>query len=108
MRLPEITHLQFLVLEALGSGDEPGRALRALLVAHGVRSSGPAFYQMMSRLEDAGFVEGEYTQRVVAGQNLKERQYRLTRAGARAVEATRSFYLNRATARPLVKRGSHA
>ncbi len=106
--LPEITHLQFLVLEALQAADQPGRALRALLVAHGVRSSGPAFYQMMSRLEDAGLVDGEYTQRVVAGQNLKERQYRLTRAGARAVEATRSFYLDRATTRPLVKRGAHA
>lgn len=106
--IPEITHLQFLVLEALAGSDQLGRELRALLAAHGVRSSGPAFYQMMSRLEDAGLVEGAYDQRVVAGQHVKERRYRLTKAGARAVAETRNFYLDRLSARRLTKRGSHA
>jgi DNA-binding PadR family transcriptional regulator len=106
--IPEITHLQFLVLEALTEADAPGRELRALLVSHGVRSSGPAFYQMMSRLEDAGLVDGAYDQRVVGGQHVKERRYRLTKAGARGVAETRSFYLDRLAARRLTKRGSHA
>ena len=108
MAIPEITHLQYLVLEALTGHDQPGRELRALLTAHGVRSSGPAFYQMMSRLEDASLVEGAYDQRVVGGQHVKERRYRLTKAGARAVSQTRSFYLDRLVARGLTKRGSHA
>jgi DNA-binding PadR family transcriptional regulator len=106
--IPEITHLQFLVLEALTGHDQAGRELRALLTAHGVRSSGPAFYQMMSRLEDAGLVDGAYDQRVVAGQHVKERRYRLTKAGARSVAQTRSFYLDRVAARRFLKRGSHA
>lgn len=106
--LPEITHLQFLVLEALVEGDQLGRDVRSLLAAHGVRSSAPAFYQMMGRLEDANFVEGSYDQRVVGGQHVKERRYRLTKAGARAVAETRSFYLDRLAAGRLVRKGSHA
>jgi len=106
--LPDITHLQFLVLEALTGGDQAGRDLRALLASHGVRNSAPAFYQMMGRLEDASFVDGEYDQRVVAGQHVKERRYRLTRAGARAVAETRNFYLDRVAARRAVRKGSHA
>jgi hypothetical protein len=106
--LPDITHLQFLVLEALGDGEQLGRELRALLYEHGVRSSGPAFYQMMSRLEDAGLAEGAYDQKLIAGQNVKERRYRLTKTGARAAADTRNFYLERAAARRAVKRGSHA
>jgi DNA-binding PadR family transcriptional regulator len=108
-RLPDITHLQFLVLEALDAGDQAGRDLRRLLEAHGVKNSAPAFYQMMSRLETAGFVAGRYDQKVVAGQHLKERRYEVTRAGRRAVRETRHFYLARESAagRP-VRKGSHA
>jgi DNA-binding PadR family transcriptional regulator len=107
--LPDITHLQFLVLEALRDGDRLGRELRALLYEHGVRSTAPAFYQMMGRLEDAGLAEGAYDQKLIGGQNVKERRYRLTTAGARAAAHTRNFYLERAAAaRRAVKRGSHA
>jgi DNA-binding PadR family transcriptional regulator len=106
--LPEITHLQFLVLEALVESDRLGRDVRALLAAHGVRSSAPAFYQMMGRLEDAGLVEGSYDQRVVGGQHVKERRYHMTKAGARALAETRSFYLDRLAAGRLHRKGSHA
>ncbi len=106
--LPDITHLQFLVLEALGDADQLGRELRALLASHGVRNSAPAFYQMMSRLEDAGLAEGAYDQKVIAGQNVKERRYRITKAGTRAAAHTRTFYLDRLAARRAVKRASHA
>ncbi len=93
--LPRVTHLQYLVLEALAEDERAGRDLRTLLTDHGVKSSGPAFYQMMSRLEEAGLVEGRYDSKVVDGQHLKERRYRLTRSGARAVADTRNFYLSR-------------
>jgi DNA-binding PadR family transcriptional regulator len=93
--LPAITHLQFLVLEALTGGEQAGRDLRALLVAHAVKSSAPAFYQMMGRLEDADLVEGWYDQKLVGGQNVKERRYRVTRRGERALAETRAFYLTR-------------
>ena len=106
-KLPEITHLQFLVLEALAAEERAGRDLRALLAAYGLKNSAPAFYQMMGRLEEAGLVEGWYDQKLVAGQNVKERRYRVTRAGRRALDETQAFYLDRLAPAQLAKRGSH-
>jgi DNA-binding PadR family transcriptional regulator len=91
--MPAITHLQFLVLGMLRAEPQLGRTVRRELTRHGVRRSGPAFYQMMSRLEDAGLVAGEYDQKVIGGQIIKERRYTLTPAGAAAWNATRDFYL---------------
>jgi DNA-binding PadR family transcriptional regulator len=91
-RIPGITHLQFLVLGLLRGGVRPGRTVRRALARHGVRRTAPAFYQMMARLEDAGLVAGEYEQKVVDGQLIKERCYTLTPAGDSAWTATRAFY----------------
>jgi DNA-binding PadR family transcriptional regulator len=94
-RLPAITHLQFLVLGLLLGRPQAGRDIRAELRRHAVRRTAPAFYQMMARLEDAGLVEGWYDQKVIDGQLIKERHYRLRPAGARAWAVTRDFYLSR-------------
>jgi DNA-binding PadR family transcriptional regulator len=91
-RLPAITHLQFLVLGVLRSGERPGRAIREVLASYGVRRSGPAFYQMMSRLERDNLVEGWYEQVEAGDQAVTERRYRLKPAGSRAWAETRSFY----------------
>ena len=91
-RIPEITHLQFLVLGMLRAGGRHGRVLRRALARHGVRRTGPAFYQMMARLEDAGFVAGEYDQKIVDSQIIKERRYTITPSGDAAWSATRAFY----------------
>jgi len=90
--LPEVTHLQFLVLGILRGGGRSGRALRKTLARHGVRRSGPAFYQMMARLEDARLVAGEYDQKIVDAQIIKERRYTLTPGGESAWSSTRAFY----------------
>jgi DNA-binding PadR family transcriptional regulator len=90
--IPDLTHLQFLVLSILRSGPRAGRHVRRALATHGVRRSAPAFYQMMARLEDAGFVDGEYDQKIVAGQIIKERRYTLSGKGEGAWSATRAFY----------------
>jgi DNA-binding PadR family transcriptional regulator len=106
--LPPITHLQFLVLEALSDTEQAGRDLRAVLASHRVRRSAPAFYQMMARLEDAALVEGWYDQKVVDGQLLKERRYRISQSGRRALEDTRRFYLDRLAIGRRSAKGSHA
>lgn len=93
MKLPALSHLQFAVLGALLAGEQRGRELRRHLAQLRVRHSGPAFYQMMSRLEDAGLIEGWYTQKVVGGQIIKERRYAVTAAGRRAWNEARAFYL---------------
>ncbi len=93
MPLPELTHLQFLVLSILLDGERSGREVRERSAEHDKRKSGPAFYQFMARLEDAGFVEGWYDQKVVDGQSIKERRYKITGGGLRAWEDVRDFYL---------------
>jgi DNA-binding PadR family transcriptional regulator len=98
--LPGVTHLQFLVLTLVADGKPLGRAVRDELRRHGIRRTGPAFYQMMARLEEAGLVEGWYEQKVVDGQLLKERRYRATPAGRRAWAGTRDFYGAVLAARP--------
>lgn len=97
-RLPPLTHLQFAVLSFLFPGECSGSCLRDELDRLRVSQTGPAFYQMMARMEDAGFVAGCYRQRVVRGQTVKERRYCLTDRGKDAWNATRLFYRNHVTA----------
>ena len=93
-KLPDITHLQFLVLAVLNTGERPGRVVRKAIADYGVRRSGAAFYQMMARLERDGMVEGWYDHITIGDQTVTERRYRITAAGARAWAGTRAFYEN--------------
>jgi DNA-binding PadR family transcriptional regulator len=97
-QIPEITHLQFLVLGVLLEQDRPGRVIRRVLTGYGVRRSAPAFYQMMSRLEGEGLVEGWYEQITIGDQAVTERRYRITVEGSKAWKKTRRFYDNVALA----------
>jgi DNA-binding PadR family transcriptional regulator len=92
-RLPELTPRQFKVLQAVGAKEMRGRDLRGNLRSLGFAQSGPAFYQLMSRLEDAGCVTGRYETTMVAGQPIKERWYRISDIGrAAANEFQRIIY----------------
>src|SRR5258706_15347632 len=94
--LPELSHLQFAVLDVAGTSTISGKELRkALLAEHGLKKSGPAFYQLMARLEEAKFVEGWYEQEVIDGQIIKERNYKITASGTRALNQTKAFYRGR-------------
>ncbi|MGD2069695.1 MAG: helix-turn-helix transcriptional regulator [Gemmatimonadota bacterium] len=90
---PRLSHLQFLVVGTLLGGGLSGRQIRKRLQDFAVRKSGPAFYQLMARLEDAGLVEGTYHQEIVEGQIIRERHYTITADGSRAWKASRDFYL---------------
>ena len=92
MPLPDISHLQYLLLTALLDGERTGRTLRAVLEGQGQRKSLPAFYQLMARMEDAKLVAGRYEQKVVEGQLIKERVYTATGAGVAAADQVRDFY----------------
>ncbi len=93
--MPErpLPHLQFAVLGALGTTKRSGREIRDELRALNLEKSGPAFYRLMTRLEEAGFVEGWYEQEVVDGQIFRERVYRAMPPGERAWRRTRDFHL---------------
>jgi len=81
---PRLSQLQFLVLGTLLQGQRPGREIRDELARFGVKRSGPSFYQLMSRLEEGQFAEGQYQQRIVDSQIIRERTYKLTASGRRA------------------------
>jgi DNA-binding PadR family transcriptional regulator len=94
-QLPELSHLQFAVLEVLGAAQMSGKDLRKGLNGIGLKKSGPAFYQMMARLEEAKFIEGWYIQQIIDGQIIKERQYKITGNGIRALNQAKRFYHGR-------------
>ena len=91
-QLPPLSHLQFLALGVILSGEEPGRVIRDVVADYGVRRTGAAFYQLMARLERDALVEGWYEPLVVGDQTVRERRYRITAAGTRAWRQTRAFY----------------
>jgi DNA-binding PadR family transcriptional regulator len=93
MPIPQLTHLQFLVVSELLRGEKRGRDLRARLRAENVRQSGPGFYQMMAALEDAGFVAGRYEQEVIDGQIIRQRHYKVNPTGKKAWQESRDFYM---------------
>ena len=92
-RLPRLTHLQFLVLGLLRNGEQPGRTIRETLATHGVKRTGPAFYQLMARLERDGLVEGWYEQITAGDQTVTERRYRMRPQGTRLWAEARDFYV---------------
>jgi DNA-binding PadR family transcriptional regulator len=93
MPIPDITHLQFLLLDELAAaGERSGRALRELLEKQGHKKSSPAFYQLMARMEDAKLVEGRYEQKLVEGQLIKERVYKITGNGIATHAEVVEFY----------------
>ena len=92
MSLPDLTHLQFLIISELLSGEISGRDLRARLKEAGVRQSGPSFYQRMATLEDSGHVSGWYEQQIIDGQIFRERHYKVLASGRKAWNDARDFY----------------
>jgi DNA-binding PadR family transcriptional regulator len=90
--LPALTHLQFLVLGVLRSEPQSGRTLRKALASFGVRRTGPAFYQLMARMEKDRLVDGWYEQITAGDQAVTERHYRITPDGARRWNDARAFY----------------
>jgi len=93
--IPQLSHLQFAVLDVLGAAIGSGKVLRKRLSERGIKKSGPSFYQMMARLEEAKFVEGSYKQEIIDGQIIKERQYRILADGVRALNRTKQYYTSR-------------
>ena len=92
--LPELSHLQFLILGILLGSERRGQEVRDHLAEFGVHKSGPAFYQLMARLEDAELIDGRYSQDVVDGQIIRERVYRIRARGERAWRSCRDFQLS--------------
>jgi hypothetical protein len=101
--LPTLTHLQFLVLGVVRDEAQPGRVIRQVLQTYGVRRTGPAFYQLMARLEREALVDGWYEQITVGDQAVTERRYRITADGARRWREAQRFYAEAAQWAPRMR-----
>ena len=100
MNFPDLSPQQETVLSCIGTAEIKGRELREALAHNNFKKSGPAFYQMMGRLEDAGYVEGQTKQKIVEGQIIKERSYKMTGKGQRALAETLEYYRLRVNRNP--------
>jgi hypothetical protein len=87
MTQPAITRLQSLVLRMVAGGKNSGQQIRAGLAASGVADSHPAFCELLGQLEEAELVLGEYRVISVDGRTVKRRDFFITGAGKRALEA---------------------
>lgn len=91
--IPNLSHLQAVVLNILldeenKSGEEIRQELESV-----EPKEGPAFYQLMQRMEKSGYVEGEYKMFSFRGRKARrERFYRLTSKGIEALQHSTKFY----------------
>ena len=95
--LPNLTALQFLVLDLLGSVNAPVSAyqLKGGLAQLAPGYSGPKFYQLMGRLVRDGLVSAE-TQPINTPGGMVERTfYSATESGRESLAVTRIFYETR-------------
>jgi len=92
--VPGVTHLQFLVLDLLNRepGGMPAPRLRSLLDEFGDVRAGPKFYQLMSRLVEAGLVEAWQQEYDLDGAIVMRTCYRLAKDGEVQRSITLSFY----------------
>jgi len=84
--LPEITDLQFTILDLIRNGSATGAEIRSGLRDYGDTRSYPAFYQLMGRIEAQGLVDGKT--------NTKShmRSYTLTKKGKRQYDDKTEFF----------------
>lgn len=93
MALPELTDLQYAVLALLISNRRSGKDLRVMLKKEeGISKSLASFYQLMSRMEESGWVKGGYTQITVNDTVCKQREYELLGSGVQAMKEKELFW----------------
>lgn len=87
VRLPALTHLQFLILNLIAGGRH-ALEIRAELTKFWEQMGSPTFCQLMRRLEEIGLVFG------LDGAD-RQREYRLTPEGRRLHDEAVEFYQGR-------------
>lgn len=95
--LPNVTHLQFLVLDVMmpkASGIS-SHELRDELARCGQVQEGPKFYQLMKRIEVMGMVQSWPQEFDVAGTTVTRTFYKVSRQGKTAWRLTMEFYATR-------------
>jgi DNA-binding PadR family transcriptional regulator len=82
MPLLELPPLQLAVLSLLPEkGELRGQDIKIALVERGEATTSPAFYQLMGRLEKAGFVKSRPEREIVGKQRVTVNYYWITESG---------------------------
>lgn len=89
-----LTCKQAAALRAILANELPGRKVRERMAKDGIKQSLPAFYILMDRMEDAGYLKGKMECKVVHGQTIRYKVYTITYAGKRALKTTLDFFNN--------------
>ena len=87
-----LTNLQFGILGAVRYSWRAGDFIREQMRIARVPVEGPAFYQLMARLEKAQLLEGKYTTRMLGKQIVRKRSYHCTLKGIQAYNSLRAFH----------------
>ncbi len=94
IQIPELTHLQYAILLTLADGKTlSGEEIRLRIRQFGANfNAEPKFYQLMSRMEKSDLLVGEYTDRKTNPRQVRERKYKQTDKGTKAVNISFEFY----------------
>ncbi|MEM8549874.1 MAG: PadR family transcriptional regulator [Verrucomicrobiota bacterium] len=93
MNTPTLSHLQFAVLDCIGGREMKGRDLRQRMKDEkGISKAGPAFYQLMGRMEEGGLVKSKVEDIELGENRLKQKIYWITGEGAKAVHRSKTYY----------------
>lgn len=97
LRLPTLTHLQFLVLDVLTRRHEGASAQEVMdeLSSFSADYRGPKFYQLMGRLADSHLITSWSQDFDAAGTTVTRTFYRIAPEGATAWRITCAFYESR-------------
>lgn len=92
MKIPNASHIQFVVLASLFQQEASGTRLREIFSAHGHKPTRVSFYQLMGRLEEQELVTGRIECRRPANVTYKDKIYNITSKGIKSYEECIDFY----------------
>ncbi|MHC4401639.1 MAG: hypothetical protein ACYTG0_18365 [Planctomycetota bacterium] len=93
LKLPKMPPLQALVVTVLFDGERSSREIQQELAFRGVEKQMSLVYRLLARMELAEYVCGRYRQyRLVEGNTIRQRYYRLSERGYQAWKETVGFY----------------
>ena len=86
MTIPSLTLPQCNALDILAeAGELSGRQMHQSLTDRGDKKTGPNFYLFMNRLIKSGHVSHRFETKVIDGQTLREKYYKITPDGEQAL-----------------------
>jgi len=92
MKLPELTVLQFYVLDSIGTGVRSASQIMQALKECGEERDPSAFYQLMARMMKAKLVTGRIRSKVFDRRHYRERFYLISKTGVKRYNEAVEFY----------------